>query len=246
MKIGILEAGALPIELEQKWGRYTRLYETMFATGGGAFTCTPYKIYENEFPQDHAAHDGWLITGSKHGAYEDHDWIPPLENLLRKLAAQKTPLVGVCFGHQILAQALGGKVIKSPKGWGLGPAQYNYTKLPNWLNRHQGEFSGNAVHQDQVIELPEQATVLASSDFCPNAVLAYGDPQAPDAISIQPHPEFENELVLDLLEIRRGETFDLASTDQAMARLTQPVDNTAWARQIVDFFKMAHHRNTAN
>ena len=81
-------------------------------------------IADNEFPAGPDAADGWLITGSKHGAYEDHDWIPPLEQLIRDIYAAGRPLVGVCFGHQIIAQALGGTVEKFKGGWSVGHTTY--------------------------------------------------------------------------------------------------------------------------
>ena len=108
--------------------------------------------------------DGWLISGSKHGAYEDHAFIPPLEDLIREIADQGLPLVGVCFGHQIIAQALGGKVEKFDAGWAVGRQTYEIDG---------DEYQLNAWHQDQVTRLPESATRVGTSAFCENAMLYY-------------------------------------------------------------------------
>ena len=110
MKIGILMAGLLPDEMVAKHGQYDKLYQRFL--DGNDFEYDDYRVMENQFPSSVNDADGWLITGSKHGAYEDHDWIPPLEKFLRDAHAKNVPIVGICFGHQILAQALGGTVEK--------------------------------------------------------------------------------------------------------------------------------------
>ncbi len=190
MKIGILMAGLLPDDLVAKHGQYDALYKR-FLEGNG-FEFVSYRVVENQFPNSVDDADGWLLTGSKHGAYEDHDWIAPLENFIRQAYDKNRPMVGICFGHQIFAQALGGKVEKFSGGWAVGKQTYA-------LEETGGDVDLMAWHQDQVTSLPPEAKIVGSSPFCPYAALAYGN----TALTVQPHPEFDLEFVKDLFEARK-------------------------------------------
>ncbi len=187
MKIGILQTGKSPEQLAPAFGDYSNMFERML--GGRGFDFTIYDILEHDFPDAIADQDGWIITGSRFGAYEDHDWIPPLEDLIRDLHAAKAPMIGVCFGHQIIAQALGGKVEKYAAGWSVGRVAYDAggETLPLF-----------AWHQDQVTQAPEGAKTVASTDFCEHAALTIGE----HIYTIQPHPEFTADFVTGLAETR--------------------------------------------
>ena len=163
MRIGILIAGHVPDEMIGKYGDYDRLFGQLLADEKLEFCLM--RLWMAFFHKRLDEADGWLITGSKHGAYEAHSWIPPLEQLIRDIHAAGQPLIGVCFGHQIIAQALGGKVEKFTGGWVAGPIA---------LSAHDLGISQNilAWHQDQVVEKPEGAEVLGASETCANAVLA--------------------------------------------------------------------------
>ena len=108
MKIGILQTGHAPDELLHDRGDYDAHFARLL--DGNGFTFRTYNVVDMDFPGSIHDCDGWLITGSKHGAYEDHPFIPPLEALIREVYNTDLPLVGICFGHQIIAQALGGTV----------------------------------------------------------------------------------------------------------------------------------------
>ncbi len=153
MKIGILQTGHAPEEL-QPCSRLHGYVPGLLHDQG--FSFETYSIVDGIFPQSPEDADGWLITGSKHATYEDHDWIAPLETLIRDIAQTRRPLIGICFGHQIIAQALGGKVEKFSGGWAVGHQTYQFGGAP---------LSFNAWHQDQVTKRPEGAIVLASNDF---------------------------------------------------------------------------------
>lgn len=221
MLIGILQCGHFPEELQGETGDYGAIY-ARFLSGRG-FDFNTFPVCDGVFPDGPEACDGWLISGSKYGAYEDHDWIPRLEELIRAISASGRPLVGICFGHQIIAQALGGKVEKFPGGWSVGRTIYRFADHERALN---------AWHQDQITALPQGARVLASSDRCQYAALAYGD----QIYSIQPHPEFDREEVAGLLRVR-GDLLDQATRDNAQAALDQPVDNQAEADRIAAVFE---------
>jgi GMP synthase-like glutamine amidotransferase len=173
MIIGILQTGHVPEEISARHGEYSDMFRRLL--GGRGFEFRVFNVVDMEFPEGPEAADGWLITGSKHGVYEDHPWIPPLEALIRGIRDAGQPLVGICFGHQIIAQALGGKVVKYPGGWALGLRRYRIGGR---------EVSLHAWHQDQVVELPPGATVLGDSEMTAHAVLAIGD----RILTIQPTP----------------------------------------------------------
>lgn len=143
MRIGILKCGQSPDVTRAEHGDYDDMFERLLA--GRGFTFDRYHVEAMEFPESVHAADGWLITGSRHGVYEDHAFIPPLEDFIRAAFAADVPMVGVCFGHQIIAQAMGGRVVKHPEGWRVGAQDYVIGGKPMVLN---------AWHQDQVVDLP--------------------------------------------------------------------------------------------
>ncbi|UWQ00681.1 type 1 glutamine amidotransferase [Aliiroseovarius crassostreae] len=222
MKIGILQAGHSPDEVRDSVGNYGEMFTRLL--DGHGFEFEIFSVVDGEFPPGIDAADGWLITGSKHGAYEDHNWIGPLEELIRDIRAAGQPLVGVCFGHQIIAQALGGKVEKFSGGWSVGRTEYDFGDEVLALN---------AWHQDQVTELPEGAEVIASTDFCANAAVIYGD----RILTIQPHPEFTADLIAGLIEHRgRGKVPD-ALLDEAEQQLSTSTDNARFAERMAQVLK---------
>lgn len=222
MKIGILQAGHSPDNMKDQLGDYGEMFTKLL--GGNGFEFQIWSVVDGDFPASAVDADGWLITGSKHGAYEDHDWIPPLEDLIRAIRETGRPLVGICFGHQIIAQALGGKVEKFDGGWSVGRTDYTVNGQPMALN---------AWHQDQVTALPPEATVVGSSDFCANAALLYGD----QIWTIQPHPEFGSTFIDGLIRTRGKGVVPDALLASAATRLDAPTNNTEVANFITDFFK---------
>ena len=241
MKLGVLETGPVLDSLKGKYGPYTDFFRRMVTSVDPTIEVIGWEAYQGQLPPSPKAADGWMITGSKYGAYEDLPWIPPLEDFLRSCLETRVPVAGFCFGHQILAQAAGGKVVKSDKGWGLGVHQYDVVRKTDWMGVGPDQFSSMAIHQDQVVTRPDGATVIARSEFCENAALAYGDPDKPFAISVQPHPEFSAEFVEGLVKARRGNAFPEDRSDAALASLDRQVDNEAWAGWVVDFFKRAQN-----
>lgn len=222
MKIGILQTGRAPDALIETSGDYDQMFRQLLA--GQGFEFETFAVLDGQFPENAEAADGWLITGSRHGVYEDHAWIPPLEDLIRAIDAQKRPLAGICFGHQIIAQALGGKVEKFDGGWAIGHVTYEQDGAPLTLN---------AWHQDQVVDRPATARVLAGNDFCVNGILAYGD----HIWTLQPHPEFSSAFTAELIEKRGRGVLPDEILDQAAAGLGAPVDNLSIATFLAEFMK---------
>ncbi|MCF6429841.1 type 1 glutamine amidotransferase [Leisingera sp. MMG026] len=222
MKIGILQTGHSPEDLFGPFGDYDGMFRDML--DGNGFEFRTWAVVDGVLPDSADEADAWLITGSKHGAYEDHAWIPPLEDLIREINARKQPLAGICFGHQIIAQALGGKVRKFEGGWAVGRVTYQVDGK---------DLTLNAWHQDQVVERPQGARVLGGNGFCQNGILAYGD----HIISWQPHPEFPSAFVGGLIEKRGRGVVPDDLLDRAAAELDAPVDNQEIATLLAEFYR---------
>jgi GMP synthase-like glutamine amidotransferase len=222
MRIGILQTGLAPDALAADMGDYPDMFARLLA--GHGFTFQTWRVVDMEFPENVHDADGWLLTGSRHGAYEDHPFIPPLEDFIRRAYAAAVPMVGVCFGHQIIAQALGGKVERYAGGWAVGATDYEFGTEKLTLN---------SWHRDQVTVVPADAQVVASNDFCENAALVYND----RAFTVQAHPEFRPEFVDGLMQTRGKGLVPDDLMAKATARLTAPLDDHAIANRIAEFFK---------
>jgi GMP synthase-like glutamine amidotransferase len=201
VRIGILETGYPPAHLVDEHGSYPDMLRRF--VGEDAARYEVFDVQKREYPADAAGFDALLVTGSPAGVYDPYEWIGELIGYLHA-AKGRTALVGVCFGHQVMAQAFGGQVRKSEKGWGLGLHTYRVTAPEPWMDP-VSEITAPVSHQDQVVELPPAARVVAASDFTPHAVLAYADQPA---ISFQCHPEFTREYAKALAERRRGQVPD--------------------------------------
>jgi GMP synthase-like glutamine amidotransferase len=239
MKIGILETGDVNPDLMARHGDYPAMFKRLLGAVDPALDFATVSVVAGDMPASPSQADAWLITGSRHGVYDDLPWIDPLKAFLRACVAARVPLVGICFGHQILAEALGGKAVKSDKGWGLGVQDYEVVTRPGWMTHVPDRFAVRALHRDQVIALPPDATVLATSPHCEFAAVAYGDPDAPDAVSLQPHPEFGAEFMDELIALRTGTVIPEPLAAAGRATLERPVDSHDWARLIVDYLHRA-------
>ena len=225
MKLAILETGRPPGDLATRFGDYPAMFRALLGEG---FEFDSFDVAAGDYPAAPEDYEGYLITGSPAGVYEDLPWIAALATFIKR-AKGPAKLVGICFGHQIMAEALGGHVEKSDKGWGVGLHTYPIVRHGPWMDEVP-LIAVPASHQDQVVLQPPETEVIASSVFTPYAGLAWRDGKA---ISFQFHPEFSPAFAQALIAERYDRTPD---PDSAIASLDAPNDNALvgeWIRRFL-------------
>ncbi|MCP4615093.1 MAG: type 1 glutamine amidotransferase [Bradyrhizobium sp.] len=229
--VTIIETGLVSPKNRERHGSYPQMFETMIAAADPSVTFNTVSIPAGEPLPGADAVAAILITGSAAGVYDGFDWIAPLEDFVRVAHETKVPMVGVCFGHQLIAQALGGVVRKSEKGWGLG--RHVYDVAPGNGIVDGTHIALAASHQDQVITPPSGARTILSSDFAEHAGLLY---PGGTTLSVQPHPEFSVGYALACCEIAQEKG---AAPDKlvaaARASLTEPLDSARLGSAITRF-----------
>jgi GMP synthase-like glutamine amidotransferase len=191
-----------------------------------------YDVEQGQYPADIDDADAYLVTGSKSSVYDDKPWIADLLEFVRELHRLRKKLVGICFGHQLVAQALGGKVEKSDKGWGVGLHTHRFTSVPSWHDGRDRDMEILVSHQDQVVEVVEGAVVMAGSGFCENAVCQIGD----HVITFQGHPEFIPDYAREIMNFRR-ELIGDETYHEGMASLDGNHQGRRVAAWIVNFLR---------
>ncbi|MCW2270361.1 GMP synthase [glutamine-hydrolyzing] [compost metagenome] len=199
LRICILETDVLRPELVDQYQGYGRMFEQLFTRQPIAAEFRVYNVLNGEYPEDDQVFDAYLVTGSKADSFGDDPWIEKLKTFLLARYQHGDKLLGVCFGHQLLALLLGGKSERATQGWGVGTHRYVMNAKAPWMSPQVEELTLLISHQDQVTRLPENATVIASSDFCPNAAYHIGD----QVLCFQGHPEFIHDYSRALLELRQ-------------------------------------------
>jgi len=237
MKLGILECDNVPGNLRSRHISYTRMFDRLLRPHAPELSCATFRVHAEEFPEHPDDCDGYLLTGSARSVYESEPWIEQLEEYVRTLHRLRKPMIGICFGHQMIAQALGGRTEKAEQGWGVGRQTYQMEKTPAWLDSTLPEFSILASHQDQVTELPESATRIATSDFCENAAFTLGD----HVLSLQGHPEFTKEFSQGILDLRH-ERFGEELYASGVHSLQQPIQADVVASWMMQFLSATSER----
>ena len=234
MKIGILQVGKAPEESIDIYGSYAEMFIALLDPKKQSFDFKIFEICDDEFPLSCDECDGWIITGSRHGVYESIPWIKQLSQLIVDIVNSNSPLLGICFGHQIIAQALGGKVEKSAKGWGVGFDTYKLADKTHYMDNLNSEIMLNIMHQDQVTIPPKGAVVYAASDFCQFAGFYVDD----KVLTIQAHPEFLVDFNKALLIQRSTSVIPKEIVDPALVELDRgykDVDSDNFAQSMRNF-----------
>jgi GMP synthase-like glutamine amidotransferase len=232
MRIGILKTDTVRPELVDEFGEYPDMFRELLSSVDSDLEFIVYDVEHGEYPEDLDEVDAYLMTGSKSSVYEDQDWIHRLSDFVRELHDHRKKLVGICFGHQMVAHALGGKTEKSAKGWGVGAHEALFHQLPEWHDGEDPEFILLVSHQDQVVETAPGTEVLASSEFCEHAVCQVGE----HILTLQGHPEFIKDYSKSLLTLRR-ETFGEDNYSRGMESLARDLDRERVAGWIVKFLR---------
>jgi GMP synthase-like glutamine amidotransferase len=232
MRIGILKTDAVREELVGEFGEYPDMFESLLSAVDPNLEFITYDAESGQLPASVEEADAFLITGSKSSVYEDKHWIHALAEFVRELHAAQKKLIGICFGHQLVALALGGNTVKSDKGWGVGVHPATFNRLPSWHDGENPEFKLLVSHQDQVVTTAPGTEVLAGSDFCENAVCQLGE----HILTFQGHPEFIHAYSENLLNIRR-ELIGEDNYHTGIDSLSQQLDRERVARWMVNFIK---------
>ena len=235
MKLTIIETGLVPEPIRDQFPDYPAMFRDLFAEAGADFRFETVSVVRGAPLPDPAGLGGILITGSPAGVYDPEPWIAPLKDFIRRAAAARVPQAGICFGHQIMAEAFGGRVEKSEKGWGTGRHAYQTLSPPTFEKVALPETIRIAVsHQDQVVDIPPGARVMAASGFTPAAGLSFDF--AP-AISLQCHPEFTADYAAALYMARRGAPLAPENVEEAVASLNGACDRLLLGRWMAAFFR---------
>lgn len=234
VRVGLLICDHVRPDLVEVWGDYEGMFRRLLADEDDV-EIVPYDVDHGEMPATPEECDAWITTGSRHSVNDDEPWIRGLEEFIRRVAATTTPFVGVCFGHQLIAKALGGTVTKAESGWGVGLKEVEVDGVFGL----DGSFRILNSHQDQVVALPPGGEVLGRNSHCPVSMLAVGD----NLVGIQGHPEFEPGYSLALMQARRGTVIPEAVVDAGIASLEDLPDRDLLSEWVVGVLRSGGRRS---
>ncbi|WP_295470120.1 amidotransferase [uncultured Pseudomonas sp.] len=199
LRICILETDILRPELVDPYRGYGHMFEVLFSGQPIEAQFVIHNVMQGDYPDDSERFDAYLVTGSKADSFGSDPWIQVLKTYLLGLYQRGEKLLGICFGHQLLALLLGGKTERATQGWGVGIHHYRIERSAPWMSPGLETMTLLISHQDQVTRLPENATVIASSDFCRYAAYHIDD----QVLCFQGHPEFIHDYSKALMHIRQ-------------------------------------------
>lgn len=232
MRIGLIQCQELKDVLTSRHGKTLDIYERAYCSADNTVSFQVWHAYKGEIPPVDAPVDAWVISGSRHSVNDGFIWIDALSEFIRTMWSRQKPMVGICFGHQLIARAMGGRVERYTGGWGLGVAANQILTKADWMFPFKKTIRIPVIHQDQVVVRPEAATRIAGNDFCQNHILQYGD----CFLSIQGHPEFSSHFVKDVTEMMRP-NLSQDVIDDTLRSLVLPIDGPIVIQWILTFMQ---------
>jgi len=232
MKLGILKTDALKPEFVEQFGEYPDMFARRIHAIDDSIELVTYDVQQGIYPKQLDEVDAYLITGSRSSVYDQEPWLDVLKVFVERLHNAQKKLIGICFGHQLVAEVLGGKTGKAEMGWCVGVHQASFTDKAQELGIEQASFNLVSSHQDQILQLAEGSEVIASTPTCPNYMTVLGE----HIITVQGHPEFDTEFARQLLVMRR-EIFGEELYGTAVDSLQTPADNLQVIRWLLDFIR---------
>ena len=230
VKVGLLECDHVREELRHIAGDYQDMFPALFSNVAPEWEFQFYDVWNGHFPVSVEECDIYICTGSKSSVYDQEDWITRLKNFVVDIYQSQKTFIGVCFGHQMLGEALGGKVEKSPVGWCVGVHRFQLTARESWMQPFTDAFNLLMMCQDQVVQLPPDATLLAETPDCPHAMFRMGERM----LGIQAHPEFSKKYDQALMELR-VERIGEKKVELGIASLELPTQEIMFAHWIKNF-----------
>ena len=215
MRVGLLQCDHVLDKFQPIAGDYHQMFAALFTT----VDMVAYDVCNGHFPDSVTECDAYLCTGSKYSVYDDIDWIQELQRFVQELYAREKIFVGVCFGHQMLGHALGGKVEKTAAGWCVGAHTFQVNQPESWMTPFQSTYRLLMMCQDQIVALPPESTVLATTPVCPVGMLRVG----PRLLGLQAHPEFPVAYERALLE-NRVDRIGAEKVAAGLESLARPLD----------------------
>ncbi|MBT7410032.1 MAG: GMP synthase [Methylococcales bacterium] len=230
MKMAILETDVLTQELQLEFGSYGKMFKALLQDHNKNIEFGVFDVVNTCYPVLIDDFDVYLITGSKSSVYEERAWIKQLKQFLYEVIESKKIIIGICFGHQLIAELLGGKTQKSSKGWGVGVAKSQVILKKPWMLPVSDTFSIIVSHQDQVTQLPDNAELIASNDFCLHAMYQINN----QILCLQGHPEFSKKYSQSRM-LSRLKLIGERDIKKGIESLNQPIDDQLIAQWIVNF-----------
>lgn len=230
MKVGLLECDHVREELLPVAGDYRQMFPALFSKVASDWEFVFYDVCNGHFPDSTEECDIYICSGSKSSVYDQDDWILQLKQFVKDIYQSEKYYIGVCFGHQMLGEALGGKVQKSDSGWCVGVHTFQIIKPESWMQPKQDSLNLLMMCQDQVVKLPPESTLLAESENCPVAMFRVGKRM----LGIQAHPEFPKSYDQALMELRT-ERIGQAKVNSGIASLELPTHEGTVAEWIRNF-----------
>lgn len=231
MTIHILLCDTFPGLLPPYIPSYTSMFTKLFDSIQPEIQYRVYRTMDGELPGLNTPSGLYLITGCNLSAYDRIDWIQRLLKWIKQANECQAKLTGICFGHQCIAQALGGKVERAPQGWGTGLRESQVIDSTALLYFPDQTMHLLYNHHDQVVNLPKNATLVATSTFCPIESFRIGH----HILTFQGHPEYIPEYSRHLLEnVAANEPLEVRQA--ALNSLTkQPHQGRIVAQMLLDF-----------